>query len=47
MLDSLIDENTPTQNRREHVSGTPKASFLAKFKATRNKLGQKRHGHSI
>ena len=40
-------ENTPTHHRREYnASGTSQASFLAKFKATNNKLGQKRHRHS-
>ena len=33
---------------REHdVYGTTQASFLAKFKATRNKPGQKRHRYSF
>ena len=40
-------ENTPAHHRREYnASGTSQASFLAKFKATYNKLGQKRHHHS-
>ena len=42
MQDSLNVENTPVHHRREHnVSGTIQASFLAKFKAAQNKLGQK------
>ena len=42
MQDSLNVENTPVNHRREHnVSGTIQASFLAKFKAAQNKLGQK------
>ena len=41
-------KNTPTHHRGEYnVSGTTQASFLAKFKATPNKLGQKRHRHSV
>ena len=41
-------KNTPTHHRGEHnVSGTTQALFLAKFKATRNKLGHKRHRHSV
>ena len=47
MEDSLKVENTPTRHRRKHVSGTTQASFLAKFKATQNKLGQKRNHHSV
>ena len=47
MEDSLKVENTPTRHRRKHVSGTTQASFLAKFKATQNKLRQKRHHHSV
>ena len=40
----LKSENSSTHHRREHnVSGTTQASFHAKFKATRNKLVQKRH----
>ena len=35
-------EYTPTHHRREHnVSETTQASFLATFKAIRNKLGRK------
>ena len=42
MQDSLDIENTPACHHREHnVSGTTQASFLAKFKATQNKFGQK------
>ena len=41
-------EYTRTHHRREHnVSETTQASFLAKFKAIRNKLGQKRHRYSV
>ena len=47
MEDSLKVENTPTRHRRKHVSGTTQTSFLAKFKATQNKFGQKRHHHSV
>ena len=37
-------EYTPTHHRREHnASETTQVPFLAMFKATRNKLGQKRH----
>ena len=37
-------ENTPTHHRREHnLPETTQVSFLAKFKAISNKLGQKRH----
>ena len=44
MQDSLKIEYTPTHYRREHnVSQKTQASFFAKFKAIRNKLGQKRH----
>ena len=36
-------EYTPTHHRREHnASEATQASFLASFKAIRNKLGQKR-----
>ena len=48
MQDSLGIENTPACHHREHnVSGTTQASFLAKFKATQNKFGQKGQPHSI
>ena len=48
MQDSLKVENTPTRQRREHnVSVTTQASFLAKFKITQNKRGQKRHHHHV
>ena len=47
MQDSLKVENTPTHHRGEHVSGTIQASFVAKFKTTRNKLGQRRHRYSV
>ena len=48
MQDSLKVENTLAHHRGEHnVSGATQATFLAKFKATRNKLGQKRHRHSV
>ena len=47
MQDSLNVENTPECHHREHVSGTTQASFLAKLKATQNKLGQKRQHHSV
>ena len=30
-----------------NVSGTTQTSFLAKFKATQNKLGPKRQHHSV
>ena len=41
-------KSTPTHQRGEHnVSGTTQASFLPKFKATCNKLGHKRHRHSV
>ena len=41
-------EYTPTHHRREHnTSEVTQASFLASFKAIRNKLGQKRHRHSV
>ena len=40
-------EYTPTHHRREHnASEATQASFLATFKAIRNKLGQKRHRYS-
>ena len=40
----LKAENIPTHHHREHnVLGTTQASFRAIFKATSNKLGQKRH----
>ena len=40
-------EYTPTHHRREHnASEATRASFLASFKAIRNKLGQKRHRYS-
>ena len=48
MEDSLKVENTLAHHRGEHnFSGATQASFLAKVKATRNKLGQKRHRHSV
>ena len=47
MQDSLQVENQPTQHCGEHISGTTHASFYAKFKATRNKLGRKRHTHGV
>ena len=41
-------EYTPTHHRREHnASEANQASFLATFKAIRNKLGQKRHRYSV
>ena len=41
-------EYTPTPHRREHnASETFQASFLATFKAIRDKLGQKRHRYSV
>ena len=41
-------EYTSTYNRREHnASEATQASFLAMFKAIRNKLGQKRHRYSV
>ena len=41
-------EYTPTHHRREHTaSETTQASFLATFKAIRNKLGRKRHRYSV
>ena len=40
-------EYTPTHYHREHnASEATQASFLATFKAIRNKLGQKRHRYS-
>ena len=40
-------EYTPTHHRREHnASEATQASFLATFKAIRNKLGQKRYRYS-
>ena len=40
-------EYTPTHHRREHnTSEATQASFLASFKAIRNKLGHKRHRYS-
>ena len=47
MQDSMKIEYTPTHHRREHnASEATQASFLATFKAIRNKLGQKRHRYS-
>ena len=41
-------EYTPTHHRREHnASEATEASFLATFKAIRNKLGQKRYRYSV
>ena len=41
-------EYTPTHHRREHnASEATQVPFLASFKATRNKLGQKRHRYSV
>ena len=41
---SVNVENTAKHHRRENnVSGATQTSFRAKFKATSNKLGQKRH----
>ena len=41
-------EYTPTHHRREHnASEVIQVSFLASFKAIRNKLGQKRHRYSV
>ena len=38
----------PAHHRREYnVSGPNQASFSCKFKATRNKLGQKRHSYCV
>ena len=40
-------EYTPIHHRREHnAAESTLASFLATFKAIRNKLGQKRHRYS-
>ena len=40
-------EYTPTHHHREHnASEATQASFLATFKAIRNKLAQKRHRYS-
>ena len=40
-------EYTPTHHRSEHnASEATQASFLATFKAIRNKLGQKRQRYS-
>ena len=48
MQDSLNVENTPACHHREHNnSGATQASFLAKFKATQNKLGHKRQHQSV
>ena len=48
MQESLKTENTPALHCREYnVSHPTKSSFLAKFKATQDKLGQKRHHHSV
>ena len=44
MQHPLKAENTPTDHYRwENVPGTTQNSFFAKFKATSNKLGQKRN----
>ena len=44
MQHPLKAENTPTDHYRwENVPGTTQNSFFAKFKATNNKLGQKRN----
>ena len=41
-------EYTPTHHRSEHnASEATQASFLATFKAIRNKLDQKRHRYSV
>ena len=41
-------EYTPTHHCREHnASEATQASFLASFKAIRNRLGQKRHRYSV
>ena len=41
-------EYTSTHHRREHnASEATQASFLASFKAIRNKFGQKRHRYSV
>ena len=41
-------EYTPTHHRSEHnASEIFQASFLATFKAIRDKLGQKRHRYSV
>ena len=41
-------KHIPTHSPREHkVSRTTQASFLAKFKTTHHKLGQKGHCHSV
>ena len=48
MQDSLKAENTPTHHRREYnISVTTQASFPAKFKITRSKIGQKRQRCSV
>ena len=48
MQDSLNVEITLARHHSEdNVSGMTQASFLAKFKATQNKLGQKRQHHSV
>ena len=48
MEDSLKVENTLAHHHGKHnVSGATQASFLAKVKATRIKLGQKKHRHSV
>ena len=41
-------EYTATHHHREHnASEATQVSFLAKFKAIRDKLGQKRHHYSV
>ena len=44
-------EYTPTHHRREHNASeairNKLGTFLATFKAIRNKLGQKRHRYSV
>ena len=44
MQHSLKVENTPTQHRRNRkLLGITQASFLVTFKATSNKVDQKKH----
>ena len=39
-------ENTPTHRREDNVSGATQALIRARFKATINKFGQKKHRYS-
>ena len=45
---TVFAKNALTQNHLEHdVSRTTQVSYLAKFKATRSKLGEKGHRNSV